>query len=164
MLGKLEKELRKKRGFDSVQQSVVIGLLRTNDLFQYRFGRLFRGFGLNQPQYNVLRILRGEGKPLPCLEIADRLITMVPAITSLIDKLESKGLVSRDRCAKDRRVWYVSLTPDGDELLKKMDGPVSELHASLCRGLSKTECRQLVDLMEKARAPHSIDRVSRSVH
>jgi DNA-binding MarR family transcriptional regulator len=162
--GKLEKELRKKRGFDSVQQSVVIGLLRTNDLFQYRFGRLFRDYGLNQPQYNVLRILRGEGKPLPCLEIADRLITMVPAITSLIDKLESKGLVARDRCARDRRVWYVALTPDGHELLKKMDGPVSELHASLCRGLNKTECRQLVELMEKARAAHTIDRESRAVH
>lgn len=154
MVGKLEHELKKKRGFDSVQQSAVVGLLRTNDLFQYRFGHLFREYGLTQPQYNVLRILRGEGKALPCLEIADRLITMVPAITGLIDKLEKRSLVARERCTKDRRIWYVSLTDEGRKLLQEMDGPVMELHQSLCRGLSGEECQQLVELMEKARAPH----------
>lgn len=157
MGGILEKQLKKKRGFASRQQSVVIGLLRTNDLFQYRFGHLFREFGLTQPQYNVLRILRGEGGPLPCLEIADRLITMVPAITSLIDKLEQRNLVARDRCTKDRRVWFVSLTDEGRRLLARMDEPVLQLHKQLCRGLTQAECQQLVALMEKAREAHTAD-------
>lgn len=151
MAGKLETELRKKQGFDSPQQSVVIGILRTNDLFQYRFARLFRLFELTQPQYNILRILRGEGKPLPCLEIADRMITMVPAITSLIDKLELRGLVSRERSTKDRRVWYVTLTAAGKTLLAELDEPVMALHARLCSPLTKAECEQLANLMEKVR-------------
>ena len=154
MAQKLDQDLKKKKIFDSVQQAAVVGLLRTNDLFQYRFAQLFREYGLTQPQYNVLRILRGEGKPLPCLEIASRLITMVPAITSLIDKLEKRELVERKRCSKDRRVWYVSLRPEGGKLLKKMDKPVAELHAELCRGLTAKECRQLAELMEKARSVH----------
>lgn len=154
MAGKLEQQLKKRRGFDSVQQTAVVGLLRTNDLFQYRFGQLFREFGLTQPQYNVLRILRGEGAPLPCLEIAARMITIVPAITSLIDKLEKRKLVARDRCTEDRRVWYVSLTAAGSKLLDEMDTPVMEMHSQLCKGLTGAECKQLVELLEKARAPH----------
>ncbi|QGJ70355.1 HTH-type transcriptional regulator MgrA [Planctomycetales bacterium 10988] len=151
MAGKLEQQLKKKRSFDTPQQSVIVGLLRTNDLFQYRFGKLFREYGLTQPQYNVLRILRGEGKPLPCLEIASRLITMVPAITSLIDKLEKRSLVTRQRCNHDRRVWYIGITEAGLTLLSEMDEPVTALHNELCQGLSDEECRQLVELMEKAR-------------
>lgn len=151
MAGRLEKEIRKRRPFETVQQAVVLGLLRTGDLFHYRFGRLFREFDLNQSQYNVLRILEGAGQPLPCLEIAERLITMVPAITGLIDKLEEKGLVRRKRCSEDRRVWYVALTDAGGELIRKMEKPVTELYLELCNGLSQAECRKLVDLMEKAR-------------
>ncbi|MCB1018779.1 MAG: MarR family transcriptional regulator [Acidobacteria bacterium] len=157
MAGKLEKQLKKKRAFDSIEQATVIALLKTNDLFQYQFAQLFRRFGLTQPQYNVLRILRGEGKPLPSLEVASRLITMVPAITGLIDKLEQKGLASRERCSVDRRVWYVSLTSAGASLLEKMDAPVMALHESLCGGLTKDECRELIDLLEKARDPHGAD-------
>lgn len=152
MAGKLEADLKKRHGFDSVQQAVVIGMLRTCDQFQYRLGQLFREHGLTQPQYNVLRILRGEGGPLPSLEVASRLVTMVPAITSLIDKLEARGLVSRTRCCKDRRVWYVALTEAGAELLRQLDAPVLALHQTLCSNLSIAECEQLVNLMEKARS------------
>ncbi len=154
MGGNLEKELKKKKAFDSPQQAVVVGLLRTNDMFQYRFAKLFREYGLSEPQYNILRILRGEGQPLPCLEIASRLITMVPAITSLIDKLEKRELVSRQRCTQDRRVWYVAITSEGMQLLTRLDEPVMNLHHQLCAGLSKTDCHQLVQLLEKARDAH----------
>ena len=151
MAGKLEGELKKRDGFATPQQSVVVGLLRTNDQFQYRFARLFREHRLTQPQYNVLRILRGEGAPLPCLEVADRLIAMVPAITGLVDKLEARGLVTRVRSESDRRVWLIDLTDAGRELLAQLDRPVLDLHARLCRALTDDECRQLAGLLEKAR-------------
>ena len=82
---------------------------------QIRFARLFREYGLTPSQYNVLRILRGEGKPLPILEIASRTITVVPGITGLIDRLEQAGFVNRLRCEKDRRVIYVALTDHAAE-------------------------------------------------
>src|SRR6516162_2041856 len=105
----LQHELKKKRPFESPEQEAALSLLRTNDQLQIRFARLFREHDLTPSQYNVLRILRGEGKPLPILEIASRTITVVPGITGLIDRLERAGLVHRLRCEKDRRVIYVAL-------------------------------------------------------
>ena len=133
------------------QSEVVIGLMKTQDAFQYRSAQFFKKYGLSQPQYNILRILRGEGKPLPCLEVSNRLLTRVPAITSLVDKLEARGLVVRKRCDKDRRVWYVALTRGGLELLAEMDGPIRDLGRELCRHLSADECRALSGLLAKAR-------------
>src|ERR1041384_2798014 len=106
---KLQHELKKKRPFESPEEEAALNILRTSDQLQIRFARLLREFGLTPSQYNVLRILRGEGKPLPILEIASRTVTVVPGITGLIDRLEQAGFVNRLRCDKDRRVIYVAL-------------------------------------------------------
>lgn len=149
---RLQRELKKKRPFESPQQEAILNLLRTNDQFQNRFGRLFREYGLTASQYNVLRILRGEGAPLPCLEIADRMIQVVPAITGLIDRLEKQELVARRRCCEDRRVVYVELTDKARDLLSRLDEPVMELHRRLMANLKPAELKQLSKLLEKARA------------
>jgi DNA-binding MarR family transcriptional regulator len=126
----LMRDLKKRRPFESEEQEVVISLLRTNELFQHRFGQLLRGYGLTQPQYNILRILRGEGRELPSLEIAERMISVVPAITNLLDKLEKRGLVERD----------------------KLDEPNLDMHKTLVGHLKTPERKQLLALLEKARA------------
>ena len=78
-----------------------MNIVRTSDQLQIRFARLLREYGLTSPtQYNILRILRGEGKPLPILEIASRTITVVPGITGLIDRLEQAD--SSTGCAAKR--------------------------------------------------------------
>lgn len=148
---RLQHELKKKRPFDSPDQEAILNILRTSDQFQNRFGRLFREFDLTHSQYNVLRILRGEGKPMPCLEIGDRMIQVVPAMTGLLDRLEKQGLVLRERCTQDRRVVYVTLTDSAKDLLKRMDGPVSELHHQLIGHLTQSELKELSRLLEKAR-------------
>lgn len=150
-MAKLEKQLKKRNPFESVEAAVVVSVLRTNELFQHKFGKLFREFGLNQPQYNVLRILFGEGDRLPSLEIANRMITVVPAITGLIDKLEQKGLVKRERSEEDRRVWYVKLTKKGEKLVEEMQEPNTAMHKRLVGHLSKKESDQLLRLLQKAR-------------
>jgi len=149
----LENETGKTRPFNMPEQSVVLNILRTNELLQHRFGRLFREYHLTQPQYNILRILRGEGDRLPCLEIANRMIAVVPAITRLIDKLEQRGLVTKERCAKDRRVWFVEITERGLELLSQLDGPMRELYRQLVGHLSHEQCMTLVKLLEETREP-----------
>ncbi len=148
---KLQHELKKRQPFDRPEVEAILNLLRTSDQFQNRFGRLFRKFGLTTSQYNVLRILRGEGKPLPSLEIADRMVQVVPAITGLIDRLEKQGLVQRERCQEDRRVVYVELTAKGAKLLKQLDGPDRELHQKLIGHLSRQELQELSRLLVKAR-------------
>lgn len=149
---RLQAELKKKREFDSPQQEAILNLLRTSDQFQNRLGRLFREYGLTSSQYNVLRILRGEGKPMPCLEIAERMIQVVPAMTGLIDRLENQGLVTRQRCTDDRRVVHIALTSRARELLESLDAPVQGLHHELIGHLTQSELKELSRLLEKARS------------
>ena len=140
-MAKLVKELKKKRGFDSPEQEATLGILRTSDQFENRMGRLFREYGLTPSQYNVLRILRGEGKPLPSLEIAERMIQVVPAITGLIDRLEKQELVARRRCTEDRRVVFVALSDKAARLLGEIDAPLAQLHRELLGHLTRENCR-----------------------
>jgi len=148
---RLQAELKKRRPFESPHQEAVLNVLRTSDQFQNKTLRLFRHFGLTPSQYNVLRILRGEGTPLPCLEIASRMIQVVPAITGLIDRLEAQELVARERCSEDRRVIYVTLTDKARKLLDQMDEPVMELHRELVGHMTQAELKELSRLLEKAR-------------
>jgi MarR family 2-MHQ and catechol resistance regulon transcriptional repressor len=149
----LQRELKKRRAFESPEQEAVLNILRTSDQLDNRLGRLFREFGLTSSQYNVLRILRGEGQPLPSLEIADRLIQVVPAITGLIDRLEKQKLVARRRCDEDRRVVYVGITPAALALLKRIDKPLDELQKQLVSHLTPAELATLSRLLTKVRQP-----------
>ena len=149
--GRLQRELKKKRPFESAEEEALLNLWRTHDKFQIRFVRFFREYGLTSSQYNVLRILRGEGKPLPSLEIADRLITAVPAITGLIDRLEAMELTTRDRSTDDRRVVFVAISPKGLDKVNAMDAPLAALHKQMIGHLRVAELAELSRLLEKAR-------------
>jgi DNA-binding MarR family transcriptional regulator len=155
--GKLEREIGKRRPFGTPQEEALLNLLRTHDQVQIQFARLFRDYGLTPSQYNVLRILRGEGKPLPILEIASRTVTVVPGITGLIDRLERAGLVNRRRCTEDRRVIYVALGERGLALLGRLDRPVSELQKRLLGHMSPSELRNLSRLLEKVREATALE-------
>lgn len=154
---KLQHELKKKRPFESPEQEAALSVVRTSDQLQIRFARLLREYGLTPSQYNVLRILRGEGQPLPILEIASRTITVVPGITGLIDRLEQAGFVKRARCEKDRRVIYVALADHGAKALAALDEPLAGLHHQLLGHLSQAELKELIRLLEKVREPLTAD-------
>ena len=148
---KLQHELKKKRPFDSPEEEAALSVVRTSDQLQHRSARLLREYGLTSSQYNVLRILRGEGKPLPILEIASRTVTVVPGITGLIDRLEQAGFVNRLRCEKDRRVIYVALTDQGLATLAALDEPLLALHRKLLGHLTQAELKEVIRLLEKMR-------------
>jgi len=153
MTARLQHELKKKRPFASSAEEAMLNLMRGADLAQIRFTRLFRDFGITPSQYNVLRILRGEGRPLPILEIASRTVTVVPGITGLVDRLEQAGLVQRHRCDQDRRVIYVSLTETAVKKLAELDQPVTALNEALLERLTAAEIKELIRLLEKMRPP-----------
>lgn len=151
--GRLQHELKKRQPFACLEQEAVLNLARANDRVLIRFERLFRGHGLTASQYNILRILRGEGKALPVLEIAARTITVVPGITGLIDRLERASLVRRERSTADRRIVYVSITEAAVRLLAELDEPLLELHRQVAGHLSADELGELIRLLEKLRGP-----------
>ena len=154
---KLQHELKKKRPFESPEEEAALNVMRTSDQLQIRFARLFREYGLTPSQYNVLRILRGEGQPLPILEIAARTITVVPGITGLIDRLEQAGFVNRVRCDRDRRVIHVALTERATRTLAALDEPLLALHRKLLGHLSSAELKELIRLLEKVREPLAVE-------
>jgi DNA-binding MarR family transcriptional regulator len=152
-MSRLQHEVKKKKPFACLEEEAALNLARTSDRVQIRFERLFRDFGLTPSQYNILRILRGEARPLPILEIAERTVTVVPGITGLIDRLERAEFVCRRRCTEDRRVIFVEITTKGQEALSRLDEPVLELNRLLLGCLAQKELRELIRLLEKIREP-----------
>src|SRR5262249_58936365 len=125
----LARELRKKHPFAVPEQEAFLNLARTLDHLNQPFERLFAAHGLTGPQYNVLRILRGHGaEGVPCHEIGAQMVTRMPDVTRLLDRLEQAGLATRQRSQSDRRVVLVRVTPAGLDLLAKLDRPVLDLH------------------------------------
>jgi DNA-binding MarR family transcriptional regulator len=150
---RLQTEIRQSRPFSSAAEEAGLSLLRTTDRFSRRIAAVVEPHGITAQQYNVLRILRGShpGR-LPTLEIAERMIEQAPGITRLLDRLEAKALVARERCDEDRRRVYCSITPSGLELLAKLDRPIAAQARSSMAALSDSETRQLIQLLDKLRA------------
>ena len=152
----LREEIRQSKPFESAAQEAILALYRTTDLLQRRFSKLIEPHGISLQQYNVLRILRGAGKQgTPTLEIADRMIEQTPGITRLLDKLEKKRLVRRERCPEDRRQVLCWITKEGLNLLAMLDKPISAAGTRGMEPLSVAEQRSLIDMLERVRAQES---------
>ncbi len=149
---RLQQELKKRHPFESLEQEATLAIMRTSDLLENRLLRLLRRHKLTLTQYNVLRILRGEGQPLPCLEIASRMIQVAPAITRVIEQLQTMKLITRTQAGHDRRVFHIELTAAAQALLKKLDQPVLNLHAQLLSGVSPADQKTLVKILDAIRA------------
>jgi DNA-binding MarR family transcriptional regulator len=149
----LAREIRQTRPFSSLREEGLLALFRTTDALRQRVGATIETRGITAQQYNVLRILRGAGEGgLPTLDIADRMIEHAPGITRLLDRLESKGLVSRKRCAKDRRQVLCTLAPGGARLLSRLDLPVSAAVEGALGMLQKPQLLRLIRLLDRIRA------------
>jgi DNA-binding MarR family transcriptional regulator len=150
----LQQELNKKHPFDSPEQEASLNLARTHDHLHAEGARLLQGYGISAPQYNVLRILRGNsGDGVPCQEIGGQMVTRMPDVTRLVDRLEEAGLVERCRSLEDRRVVRVKITRKGLDLLARLDQPVLDLHRRLLGHLTRDELTELNRLLVKARRP-----------
>jgi DNA-binding MarR family transcriptional regulator len=136
----------------SPEESAFLDLLRTADLLSRGAVGVLRAEDLSTTQYNVLRILRGSPQGLPCGEIASRMITRDPDVTRLLDRMEKRGLISRTREARDRRLVTARITPEGLKLVDRMDEPVQKIHRKQLGHLGKDQLRALSDLLAAARA------------
>src|SRR5215469_18043012 len=149
----LREEIRQSKPFESPAQEAMLGIYRTSDMLQRRFAQLVEPYGISLQQYNVLRILRGAGaEGMPTLDIAERMIEKTPGITRLLDKLEVKKLVRRQRCREDRRQVLCWITDAGLSLLAHLDGPATEAGVKVMATLTAPEVQNLIDLLDRIRA------------
>lgn len=150
----LRHEIRQRRPFESLQQEAYLNLARTHAGLEEALERVLAGHAVTQQQYNVLRILRGappEG--LARNEIRDRLLTRMPDVTRLLDRMEAAGLVTRERSAEDRRQTATRLTRKGRRVVDALDAPVAEEHRRRLAHLSEKQLHELVGLLTLARTP-----------
>jgi DNA-binding MarR family transcriptional regulator len=144
--------LRSKASATPLEARVFVALLQTADSLGQDAEQLLKSAGLTGAQYNVLRILRGAGPGgLPCSGIGDRMISHDPDMTRLLDRMEKRGVISRERQTDDRRVIKTRVTSQGLDLLKTLDQPVRELHKRQFRHMSAARLKILARLLEELR-------------
>lgn len=135
----------------SAEEAAVLDIARTADMLLRGPAQLLKNEDLSPTQYNVLRILRGAPEGLACGEIGNRMITRDPDITRLMDRLEKRGLISRNRDAKDRRVVMARITPQGLEVLARLDEPMQETHRQQLGHMGRNRLYALNVLLAEAR-------------
>lgn len=130
----------------------VIDLISTGNWVQDQISEILKPFKLSNPQFNVLRILRGQkGKPASLSCISDKMIHKMSNTTRLVDKLMEKGLVDRIICPENRRKVEITITEEGLKLLQKIDGILEETETQLMSDLKKEELEQLQQLLTRIR-------------
>jgi DNA-binding MarR family transcriptional regulator len=132
------------------EERLFLALLKAADALGQQAEQLIKPFGLTSTQYNVLRILRGaQPAGLACRAIGDRMISHDPDMTRLLDRVEKRGLIRRERQKDDRRVVKTHITSQGLELLKPLDQPMRELHKRQFRHMPAKRVKNLVQLLEQ---------------
>jgi DNA-binding MarR family transcriptional regulator len=148
----LQEELRQSKPFSSLQQEAYLSVVRTTSALTDQIEDLLKPYGISGTQFNVLRILRGAGDGGLCRnELRDRMLTRMPDMTRLLDRMEDAGLVTRSRERDDRRMVLTRITERGRELLGQVDRPVSDLHRKQLARLTDAQLRSLIDLLAKVR-------------
>jgi DNA-binding MarR family transcriptional regulator len=146
------------RRFDSPEQEAFLSLWRTYDRLRALEDELFAAFDLTAQQYNLLRLLRAEHPvPVATLTLAERLVSRAPDITRMVDKLEHRGLITRNRKLGDRRSVLVGVTDTGLALLGQIAEPLRECHTRQLGHLPPDDLTQLTALLKAARQPHEPD-------
>ena len=145
-------EIRQKKPFTSPQHEALLNVVRTASALNNAMEELLRPYGISGTQYNVLRILRGAEPDGLCRnELRDRMLTRMPDVTRLLDRMEEAGLVERARSAEDRRLVSTRITEAGRRLVDSLDAPVSAFHQRRLGHLTDAQLRSLSELLSLAR-------------
>jgi DNA-binding MarR family transcriptional regulator len=136
----------------SLSKELMLNLICTSNYVNEKNTVFFKKFEITGPQYNVLRILRGQKmKPLNLSSIQERMVHKSSNAGRLVDKLLAKELVKRNICKDNRRKIEVVITKNGLNLLAAIDPELSKLEIDGLKGLTEKEIKTLNRLLEKIR-------------
>lgn len=148
----LQEDIRQRKPFTSLEQEAQLSVVRTASLLVDAFEQMLRPYGITATQYNVLRILRGAEPGGLCRnDLRDRMLTRMPDVTRLLDRMEDAKLVSRARDSDDRRLVSTKITAKGLRLLDEVDDAVTAEHMRRFHHLGKTQLKTLIDLLSEVR-------------
>jgi DNA-binding MarR family transcriptional regulator len=150
----IEDEIRQTRPFGHPSARALVSLLRTATVLEHEENEALRPYGLTGTQYNVLRILRGAGRRGLCgREVGERLISRVPDVSRLLDRMAETGLISRARDAADRRHMTARIAPKGRRLLAETTPLLDALARARFDRLAPAALARLVDALAVVREP-----------
>ncbi|MCX6620147.1 MAG: MarR family transcriptional regulator [Acidobacteria bacterium] len=152
MPGRLAKEIYQTKPFTSLEEEAVLNVARTAEVISLRSAEFLRAYQLSPTQYNLLRILRGAGADgITCSQAAERMVNHDPDITRLMDRLEARGLIARERGRQDRRVVISRITGGGLSLLESIDVPLAGYFTEQYGHLGAQKLETLIALLEEFR-------------
>ena len=138
----------RQRGGTSARDAVV-ALMRGADRVRRRAARIVEPHGITLQQYNVLRILEAAQEDgVPTLEVAARMIEETPGVTRLLDRLEAKAYIRRQRCPRDRRQHLCWLSSEGARVLERLLPLLAAEHERVLEHLDSENRRRLVALLD----------------
>lgn len=130
----------------------MVSIARTAAVLEHGTAEALKPYGITPTQYNALRILRGSEPDGLCRsEVRDRMVSQVPDVTRLLDRLVEMGFVVRERSTQDRRHVRARVTSEGLQLLRSLDGVIRDLHEQQLGHLGGERLRQLIALLGEAR-------------
>jgi DNA-binding MarR family transcriptional regulator len=145
----IEKDIQQSK-FRNEYQKTVVNLIYTYNWITEKTKQFFDKGDITSQQYNILRILRGAGKPLSTLQIRQRMLDKMSDTSRIVDRLVKKDLVKKVICKTDRRLVDVTITDQGLSLLEKLDGYNDEMDA-LLSNITEEEAKMLNQLLDKIR-------------
>jgi len=145
----LENEINQRR-FRNEYQKARLNIFYTNNWLSEKITIIFDEWDITPRQFNILRILRGEGKPLSTLQIRQRMLDKMSDTSRIVDRLVKKGMVRKNPNMEDRRLVDVVITLRGRKLLEKID-PLEDEMDKMMTALSSDEAKTLSSLLDKLR-------------
>lgn len=145
----LEKDISQ-ASFRNDFQKAIINIIYTYNWMNEKMKKVFDKEGITGQQYNILRILRGAGKPISTLQIRERMLDKMSDTSRIVDRLVLKGLAQKTICKNDKRLVDVSISIKGKKLLEKIDQFEKEMD-DILGNLSITEAKTLNKLLDKIR-------------
>jgi DNA-binding MarR family transcriptional regulator len=150
--GKLAREIQMNKPFASLEEEAFLNLARTFEALREKAAAFLKQYQLTATQYNMLRILRGAGEAgMTCSQATERMLSPDPDVTRLLDRMEARGLIARERSQQDRRVVITRITQAGLDLASEIDQPLMDLLASLMGRVGKTRLKELIEILETLR-------------
>ena len=148
MLTTLRDEIKQNKPFESLEQEAQLNILRTSSLLTDEIEQFLKPYGVTATQYNVLRILRGAEPVGLCRnELRDRMLTRMPDMTRLLDRMEEVGVVARARESEDRRMVRTRITAAGLKILSDVDVAMKDEHKRRFKSLDESKLRTLIELL-----------------
>jgi DNA-binding MarR family transcriptional regulator len=153
MASRLQSEIKQSKPFASLRQEALLSMARTTAVLTHAWEQSLRKHDITLTQYNVLRILRGAGPNGLCRhEVASRLVTQVPDVSRLLDRMMRAGVLTRTRDTTDRRMVKACITEEGLQILSQLDAPSYAVADKQLAHMSEDDLHKLIQLLETARA------------